>query len=663
MSKRIIIDAHFPNETRVVLLGNNNQVEELEYETSTKQQNKNNIYLAKITRIEPSLQAAFIDYGNNKHGFLSFDEIHPDYYNIPVSDQKISMSNLKEIVSPKITSEDLAEAAKPSAYNLTDNEDIDLNAIQKLVDEKIQPELELDAAEIDIETLDEPSKQGDHSAQKQYKIQEVMKKGQILLVQLTKEERGNKGASFTTYISLAGKYCVLMPNKSLQNGVSRKISNYDERKRLKNIVSQITTSTAQHSVIIRTAGIHHTTLEIKRDYDYLVRLWNKIRSTTLKAIAPCFIHEEEGIIQKTIRDMYDHRVKEVTIQGNKAYQDALKFMCDILPDEVDRIKEYKGKTPIFTKFGVESQLATFYQPIIPLPSGGYIVINPTEALTSIDVNSGKATSEKNIEETALKTNLEAAKEISRQVKLRYLSGLIVIDFIDMYSLRNRKIIERSFKEFLSRDRAKIQTTKISNFGLMEMSRQRMRPSFLESNSSICVHCNGKGVVRSDESNSMLMLRTVENEIFKDNIDIVNVFAHPCSVIYLLNNKRQEIAFIEDKYGIKLNFYSDPNATSDSFSIEKVKLPKNQSTNSIDKSILQSASIANAEATDEQTTSANTENNEEPSKLNTDEETRQVRKKLNRRVNNSKGTTRRRNNRHGLQKREGGSSSSPPSPPE
>lgn len=592
MNKKIIIDANFPNETRVVLLNSNNNIEDIEYSNVNKRQLKGNIYLAKITRVEPSLQSAFIDYGQDKSGFLPFSEIHPMYFHIPVSDQKPSISGLQEIAPSKITSDDLAETVASNHYNsIMDNEEIDLTTIEKLIDEKVQSEFDLEVADADIETINQ-DKNDTAFSQKQYKIQEVIKKGQILLVQVTKEERGNKGASFTSYISLAGKYCVLMPNKSSHNGVSRKISNAEERKRLKNIISNLTPnldkSTA--SIIARTAAIGHTTLEMKRDYDYLARLWNKIRETTLKSTAPCFIHEEDGIIQKTIRDMFDHNVKELIIQGSEAYDSAVKFMRDILPFEISKVKDYKGKPPIFTKFCIEDQLSSLYQPVVPLPSGGYLVINPTEAMISIDVNSGKATSERNIEETALKTNLEAAKEIARQVRLRDLSGLLVIDFIDMYEIRNRRIIERSLKEFLARDRARIQTGSISPFGLLEMSRQRMRPSFLESNSTICSHCNGKGIIRADESNAMLILRTVENEIFNDNIDIVNVYAGMSSIIYILNNKRQEILFIEEKHKIKLNFNFDPDATSDSYSVEKIKLPKdNINLNTLSKPALHSAS--------------------------------------------------------------------------
>ncbi|ABE04297.1 Rne/Rng family ribonuclease [Rickettsia bellii] len=578
MNKKIIIDANFSNETRVVLLGQSNNIEDIEFQTTRKQQNKGNIYLAKVTRIEPSLQAVFIEYGMDKSGFLPFSEIHPNYYNLPASEKNFPINAFPEIVPPNIILDDEDEVRAATSYDpLIDGEEIDLKAIEDLVESKFQSELNLEAAD-DIEII-QSDKEENIPQYKQYKVQDVIRKNQILLVQVTKEERGNKCAAFTTYVSLAGKYCVLMPNKAAQNGISRKISNGDERKRLKNILNKVVNGDkSPYSVIIRTAGRGCSTLDLKKDYSYLSRLWNKIRKSTVKFPAPCFIHEEDSIIRKTIRDMCDHNVKEVIIYGQEAYEDAAKFMQDLLPSEMTKLKEHKSKTPIFTKFQVEEQLIKLYQPVVTLPSGGYIVINPTEALISIDVNSGRSTSEKNIEETALKTNLEAAKEIARQVKLRDLSGLIVVDFIDMDETKNRKIIERSFKEFLSRDRARIQTGNISQFGLLEFSRQRLRSSFLETNSSICSHCNGKGVVRADESNAMLILRTIENEIFEDRIDIINVFANVSSVIYLLNNKRQEIKFIEEKYNIRLNFYSDPNATSDSYSIEKVKLLKKNNNN-------------------------------------------------------------------------------------
>ena len=571
MSKKIIVDANFPSETRVVLLDKNNNIENLEFSSTNKKQIKGNIYLAKITRIEPSLQAAFVDYGNEKGAFLPFSEIHPDYYQTLSTDKKINTLAGNELSSAEITSEDLAEkSANTKFHELIDSDDVDISTIEKMIDEKLQSDFNIDAEDDEIESI---SRDNEESQHRHYKIQEVLKKGQILLIQATKEERGNKGASMTTFISLAGKYCVLMPNKPSQNGISRKISNAEERKRLKKIINDLVSKTENKSfsVIARTAGAGHTTLEIKKDYDYLAKLWNKIRETTLQSQAPCFIHQEDGIILKTIRDMFDRNVKEIIVQGKQAYTSCIKFMNDILPHEVKSVKEYKSKTPIFTKFGIEDQLIKLYQPVVYLPSGGYIVINPTEALVSIDVNSGKSTSERNVEEMALKTNLEAAKEISRQARLRDLSGLLIIDFIDLNENKNKKILERSLWEYFSKDKARIQTSHISAFGLLEMSRQRLRPSFLEMNSNICSHCSGKGVVRADESNAMLILRTIENEIFNSSYDVVNVFGIASSVIYLLNNKRTEISFVENKYNIKLNFCIDKDATSDSYSIEKVKL--------------------------------------------------------------------------------------------
>ncbi len=590
MSKKIIVDANFPSETRVVLLDKNNNIENLEFNSANKKQIKGNIYLAKITRIEPSLQAAFVDYGSDKGGFLPFSEIHPDYYQTLSTDKKVNTLAGNELSSAEITSEDLAEkSATTKFHELIDSDDIDISTIEKMVDEKLQSDFNIDVEDDEIEGI---SRNNEESHHKQYKIQEVIKKGQILLIQATKEERGNKGASMTTFISLAGKYCVLMPNKSSQNGISRKISNAEERRRLKKIINDLVSKTENKSfsVIARTAGAGHTTLEIKKDYDYLAKLWNKIRETTLQSKAPCFIHQEDGIILKTIRDMFDRNVKEIVVQGKQAYTSCIKFMNDILPHEVKSVKEYKSKTPIFTKFAIEDQLIKLYQPIVYLPSGGYIVINPTEALVSIDVNSGKATSERNIEEMALKTNLEAAKEISRQAKLRDLSGLLIIDFIDLNETKNKKILERSLWEYFSKDKARIQTSPISSFGLLEMSRQRLRPSFLEMNSKICSHCSGKGVVRADESNAMLILRTIENEIFNSSYDVVNVFSIASSVIYLLNNKRAEISFVENKYNIKLNFYIDKDATSDSYSIEKIKLSdKYKTVDSEDSPVLQDTS--------------------------------------------------------------------------
>lgn len=562
--KKIIIDANYPSETRVVLLSDNNNIEAIEYDTANKHQIKGNIYLGKIVRIEPALQAAFVEYGSGRNGFLPFCEIHPDYYNIPVSDKEArgQMATLHKMTPPEITSEDMAEKASIKDSGTIEEGSLDPDMLQ------VKDDVD-NGDDNDVDSIS--SRDTDANAYRNYKIQDVIKKGQVILLQAQKEERGNKGASFTSYISLAGKYCVLMPNRPGHNGISRRIASLEERRRLREIVSGLTAEDASNvSIIVRTAGIGRTTYDIKRDYDYLARLWNRVREATIKATAPAFIHMEDGIILKTIRDMLDHNVSEIIVQGTSAHKDSTEFIQNIIPSEASKLKEYKNKIPIFTKFGIEEQLASLYQPIAKLPSGGYIVINPTEALISIDVNSGKATSERNIEETATKTNIEAAIEVARQLRLRDLSGLVVIDFIDMYETKNKRLVEKTLRQHLTRDRARIQTGNISPFGLLEMSRQRIRSSFLEANSKACHHCSGKGVVRADESNAMLMLRTVENEMLTGNADIVNVFAHLDVVLYLVNHKRKEIAAIESKQDIKLNFLHDINATSDSFSIEKIK---------------------------------------------------------------------------------------------
>lgn len=575
MSKKILIDGVFPNQTRVALVNANNILDDIEYESSNIHQIKGNIYLAKIVRVEPGLQAAFIDYGGEKNGFLPFSEIHPGYYNIPIADTykyTSELSNLQQISPPKSDIED-SEQEKIEDNTADIDKEIDISFIEKMIDE--EPSQSQDTLESDLDKIDD--KIEPLPLYKQYKIQDVIKKGQIILVQALKEERGNKGASFTSYVSLAGKYCVLMPNNPGHHGISRRITNGNERRRLRDIISNLLSEEDLKiaSVIMRTAGTGRTSADIRRDYEYLVRLWNLIREQTLKSKAPSLIHIEEAIIQKAIRDLYDSSVQEIIIDGEEAFKSAIDFMAHLLPKDVKKIKKHGSLIPIFSAQNIESQVASLYQQTVCLPSGGYIVINPTEALTSIDVNSGRSTSEKNIEETALKTNVEAAKEIARQLRIRDISGLIVIDFIDMYESRNRKIVERSLKEYLSRDRAKIQLGGISTFGLLEMSRQRMRPSFLESHTKMCSHCNGKGIVRDEEANSMVILRTLENEIHTLDADIANIYANSNIILYLLNNKRFEIASIEDKYGIKLNFLIDHSTTSDGFSIEKISLGSNE----------------------------------------------------------------------------------------
>lgn len=569
MVKKILVDGAYPQETRVVLLNDGN-IQEIEYETLNKRQIKGNIYLAKIMRVEPSLQAAFIDFGGEKNGFLPFSEIAPQYYNIPVSDRDKLSADLHSINRPDITSSDIEDTAPEDDEESDEGEERMLS----LDGDEESEEKDLDEMKEDLYS--------------KYKIQDVIKKGQIILVQAQKEERGNKGASFTSYLSLAGKYCVLIPNSTGQNGISRKIASANERKRLKRIIDEMLSPDANQSIIVRTAGIKRTRYDIKRDYDYLVRLWNKIRDITLNSTAPAFIHMEDDIIHKTVRDIYDHNVSEVLVDGNYAFNCAREIMHNMLPNDEKKVVEYKSKLPIFTKFGVEEQLSNLYQPVAELESGGYIVINPTEALISIDVNSGKATSERNIEETALRTNLEAAKEISRQLKLRDLSGLIVVDFIDMYESKNRRIVERSFKDQLSKDRARIGVGQISNFGLLEMSRQRLRGSFLEVNAKTCEHCSGKGIVRADESNAMLMLRTVEQEICNTKVDIVNLYSHMSSVLYMLNHKRDHIKLIESKHNIKLNLLEDSSANADSFSIETIVSPKKDKSSTLPAPLLKSS---------------------------------------------------------------------------
>lgn len=582
MHKKIIIDANFASEVRVAVL-NNNSLENIEFESVNKALRKGNIYLAKVTWIESALQAAFINYGNDKNGFLPFSEIHPDYYNIPISD-KNTVNNLHQIAPPTIDPKEMDDKLSTDHISSSSNGEV----ISTFEEHKSAIDVDIEASETDLEVI---NPQPENQNVTQYKIHEVIKKNQILLVQVTKEERGNKGASFTTHISLAGKYCVLMPNKAWNSGISRKISNVAERKRLKDIVQNLISEQDKQvcSIIVRTAGIGRSSIEIKKDYDYLVRLWNKIREITLASNAPCFIHEEDGIIHKTIRDLVDKNVRDILIQGREAFFIAKKFMKDISPSEIAKVKEYNGKLPIFTKFNIEDQILKLYQPIVQLPSGGYIVINPTEAMISIDVNSGKSTSERNIEETALKTNIEATKEIAKQIMLRDLSGLLVIDFIDMHEFKNRKVVEKSFKECFTKDKARVQISHISALGLLEMSRQRLRPSFLESNSKMCIQCCGKGLVRGDDANAMLMLRTIENEISNSTIDSINVFANAQSIIYLLNHKRAEIGFIEDKHKISIKFYIEHNVNADSYSIEKVRLAQKSPSETPNKPVLQDTS--------------------------------------------------------------------------
>lgn len=505
MAKKMLIDAAHPEETRVAVL-DGNRVEDFDFETASRKQLRGNIYLAKVTRVEPSLQAAFVEYGGNRHGFLAFSEIHPDYYAIPHADQEAIKAELAE-----------AEA-----------------------------EAEGDEDE-DEEALDERRRR---ILTRRYKIQEVIRRRQIMLVQVVKEERGNKGAALTTYLSLAGRYCVLMPNTGRGGGISRKITQATDRKRLKKIAQDLDVPQGQ-GLIIRTAGAKRTKTEIKRDYEYLSRAWETIRDDTLKSVAPALIYEESSLVKRAIRDLYDKDVDEIHVDGEEAYKEAKDFVRMLMPSHAKRVHLWKDPTPIFAKHGVERQLDSIYSPIVTLKSGGYIVINQAEALVAIDVNSGRATRERNIEQTALKTNLEAADEAARQMRLRDLAGLIVIDFIDMEEAKNDRAVEKRMKDNLRFDRARVQMGKISGFGLLELSRQRRRTGVLEGTSHICPHCQGAGRVRSVESAALALLRALDEASAKQKNHAIEARTATDVALYLLNEKRDALAAIEENRHVRV----------------------------------------------------------------------------------------------------------------
>jgi ribonuclease E len=538
MGKKLLIDAKQPEETRVVLL-NGNRIEDFDQETTTKLQNKGNIYLARVTRVEPSLQAAFIEYGGNRHGFLAFSEIHPDYYRIPVEDRK---ALTEEII--KAEEKNLNENSSAEKSSVTDT--ISEPKENKDKEETEKPEI--------IGGSDEANAFDQRKVLKRYKIQEVISKRQIILVQVAKEERGNKGAALTTYISLAGRYCVLMPNTIRGGGVSRKISKIEDRKRLKSIIEDIKMPEGM-AVIIRTAGSDRTKIELKKDFSYLQNLWNTIREKTVQSTAPILINEEGNLIKRTIRDLYNNDVNEVWVSGEEGFNTAKNYIKQMIPNHIKRIKFFKdSKSSIFQKYNVEKQLDSMHLPSVKLKSGGYIVINQTEALVAIDVNSGRATKERNIEETALKTNLEAAEEVARQLKLRDLSGLIVVDFIDMEGYKNQHSVEKNLKEAMSSDRARIQIGRISHFGLLELSRQRLRPSVSENYFSSCYHCGGTGVIRSVESSALRVLRKIEETNLKN--EIIEVIVPSKIGMYILNQKRKLIQEIEKKLNLNITFNFD-----------------------------------------------------------------------------------------------------------
>ncbi len=570
MTKRMLIDASHPEETRVVVVSGT-RVEEFDYEVASKKPLKGNIYLAKITRVEPSLQAAFVDYGGGRHGFLPFSEIHPDYYRIPIADREALIAEEEELrAQDPDASSDNGDEAPESAVDRADQyvreeeiaaqiaEEDDAgqdNGDEESGGEDASGEVEELDSETSVDTVggDEVEEALRRRAKllRKYKIQEVIKRRQVLLVQVTKEERGTKGAALTTYLSLAGRYCVLMPNTGKGGGISRKIANASDRRRLKEVLAEMEIPQGM-AVIVRTAGSQRTKAEIRRDYDYLLRLWDEIRTSTLESTAPKLIHEEANLIKRAIRDQYARDMDEVLVEGEEGHKAAKAFMKMLMPSHARNVKLYKDETiPLMHKYQVETQLEAMYSTQVRLKSGGSIVINQTEALVAIDVNSGKATKERHIEETALKTNLEAAEEVGRQLRLRDLAGLIVIDFIDMEESRHNRDVERRLKEALKSDRARIQLGRISPFGLLELSRQRLRPSLFETSNEGCPICGGTGFIRSKESSCLQLLRTVTEEAIKGGAESLSVRLPTELALYLLNEHRTRIAEIEQRYGISL----------------------------------------------------------------------------------------------------------------
>ncbi|MCC5961803.1 MAG: Rne/Rng family ribonuclease [Rhodobacteraceae bacterium] len=635
MAQKMLIDATHAEETRVVVV-DGNKVEEFDFETAARRQLAGNIYLAKVTRVEPSLQAAFVDYGGNRHGFLAFNEIHPDYYQIPAADRAELLAEERALSAEAAEEDDesaqgakdspkgkkvrrsssrrkpAARAAAVDSDDQTQSGDVAGMAILDPEGDDDPRSDETDGSASDAPgdsqdnagpngdangngDQDEPYRAADHATElddrieavsdggdpveeerprrkprmRRYKIQEVVKVRQIMLVQVVREERGNKGAALTTYLSLAGRYCVLMPNTARGGGISRKITNAADRQKLKAIANEIEVPEGA-GLIIRTAGANRTRAEIKRDYDYLLRLWEQIRDLTLKSIAPTPIYEEGDLIKRSIRDLYNKQIDEVLVEGDAGYRVAKNFMKMIMPSHAKNVKLYSDPLPLFARYQVEGYLAAMFNPTVQLPSGGYIVIGITEALVAIDINSGRATREGSIEDTALKTNLEAAAEIARQLRLRDLAGLIVIDFIDMEERKNNAAVEKMLKDKLKSDRARIQVGRISGFGLMEMSRQRLRPGMLEATTQPCPHCHGTGLIRSDDNMGLTVLRQIEEEGTRGKSREVLVRAPAAVVNFVINQKREHLAQIESRYGMAVRLEADPLMVSPDFTIEKFK---------------------------------------------------------------------------------------------
>lgn len=569
MTKKLLIDTTHSEETRVAVVDDTN-LEEFDYENKVRKQLKGNIFLAQVTRVEPSLQAAFVNFGGNRHGFLPFSEIHPDYFRIPVEDREALQNELAEEAEKQRAEEEREdyegqdndldeESAEEDSEDQEDNGDEKQSTRAKSGrsggKRKSNKYRGKSARSKSVEVVggddDDETRTRRPNLRKKYKIQEVVKRGQIMLIQVSKEERGNKGAAVTTYISLAGRYCVLMPNSPRAGGVSRKIPSYKERKRMRATLKEMSVPDGM-SVIVRTAGVGRTKAEIKRDLNYLLKLWEQIREDTLQATAPAQIHEEANLIKRAIRDLYTRDIDEVYVAGQEGYKEARNFMKLMIPSHAKKVKLYEDeRIPLFHRHQVESQISAIGDPVAPMKSGGYLVINPTEALVSVDVNSGRATKERHIEETALKTNMEAAEEVARQLRLRDLGGLVVIDFIDMEDRRNNRKVENQIRDALSRDRARIQVGRISNFGLMELSRQRLNPSLTEAQFQQCPSCKGVGVIRTLESATLNLIRELEEEGIKDRANEIKVGVPDDVALYILNNKREHIAEIESRYGFRI----------------------------------------------------------------------------------------------------------------
>ncbi|MEO3999160.1 ribonuclease E/G [Mesorhizobium sp. CAU 1732] len=645
MPNKMLIDTSHPEETRVVVV-RGNRIEEFDFESQDKKQLKGNIYLARVTRVEPSLQAAFVEYGGNRHGFLAFSEIHPDYYQIPVADRqallkaeaedaasedddddneerggrnrrrrgsrnrgrgqdrKASETNGDdESAETPAVAEDETTAAAETAEDQSGSADgddaengdgrtmahaVDADVVSEDVSRHADDEHHDDGEDADdapsgkrgggngdedevvsvgAEDALEEIRERRRPMRRQYKIQEVIKRRQILLVQVVKEERGNKGAALTTYLSLAGRYSVLMPNTARGGGISRKITNATDRKRLKDVVKDLDVPQGM-GVILRTAGESRTKAEIKRDYEYLMRMWDNVRTLTLQSSAPALVYEEGSLIKRSVRDLYNKDIDEILVAGEEGYREAKDFMRMLMPSHAKVVQPYRDTTPIFARNGIEAQLDRMVQPQVTLKSGGYIIINQTEALVAIDVNSGRSTKEHSIEDTALQTNLEAAEEVARQLRLRDLAGLIVIDFIDMEENRNNRAVEKRVKDCLKNDRARIQVGRISHFGLLEMSRQRIRASVLESTMQTCPHCGGAGHVRSESSVGLLVIRAIEEFLLKDSRHHITVRTPASTALYVLNHKRANLTDLENRFGLTITVEADETVRSQHYAIFK-----------------------------------------------------------------------------------------------